>query len=83
MPILLHRVLTFAAVPFLALFGFAFLCVRAILAAGMRLAGLELAWPPVMVNEEDQPPVLPSLNSGASRPSLPQNAMTRVDAPRF
>jgi len=55
LPILFYRVATTAAVPFLALFGFMFLCVRTILAATVRLVGWHLAWPPVLVDGEPPP----------------------------
>lgn len=54
MPILFTRIITILAVPFLALFGIVFLCVRTVLSASMRLIGWQLAWPPVLV-EGDQP----------------------------
>ena len=54
MPILFNRIMTILAVPFLALFGIVFLCVRTVLSASMRLIGSQLAWPPVLV-EGDQP----------------------------
>jgi hypothetical protein len=52
LPILFYRVTTIVAVPFLALFGLMFLCVRTVLAASMRLVGWQLAWPPILVDGE-------------------------------
>jgi len=53
LPILFNRVLVFIAVPFLALVGLLFLCVRVLLAGSLHIVGWKLAWPPVEASESE------------------------------
>jgi hypothetical protein len=53
LPILFNRVLVFIAIPFLALVGLLFLCVRVLLAGSLHIVGWKLAWPPVEVSESE------------------------------
>jgi hypothetical protein len=51
--LIFHRIVTIVALPFLALLGLLFLCVRVALAASMRLLGWNLAWPPVELADRE------------------------------
>jgi hypothetical protein len=46
---ILQACLTLVAIPFLALTGFLFLCIRKGLRVMALLLGCDLAWPPVLV----------------------------------
>ena len=49
--VFVHRFAAIIVIPFLAVLGFLFACLRRVLATFMGLVGWDLAWPPVEVEE--------------------------------
>jgi hypothetical protein len=50
----MNRFATAIAIPFLAVVGLLFACLRLLLRALMRIAGWDLAWPPVEIAETEK-----------------------------
>jgi len=71
---MMHRVATIVAIPFLTLFGLLFLCVRTAFAMSLRVFGWELAWPPVPVGDPDQQ--IESSHSRSRRSRMPARQRT-------